>query len=213
MHNAQSLHDASWQHTADRSRLYADPTTPARKQKLRRAVAALPPGARVLDFGCGRGEFTEWLASLGLQAVGVDLSGEAIRLNRLDFPGLEFLEIAPDGPTLFPAGHFDAIWSSEVIEHVYDVHGLFAEFARLLRPDGRLIVTTPYHGWLKNLLLVTFAFERHFNVEWQHIRFWTRRSLTQVAAAHRFRPLVWDTIGRVRWLAKSFFVVFERLPS
>ncbi|HLJ91629.1 MAG TPA: methyltransferase domain-containing protein, partial [Gemmataceae bacterium] len=133
----------------------------------------------------------------------------AIEFNRRDFPALEFVQLEQDHVPL-PDQSFDAIWCSEVIEHVYDVHAIFAEFARLLRVGGRLILTTPYHGWLKNLLVITFGFDRHFDVEWPHIRFWTKRSLTKIAGAHGLKPVTWDSVGRIPCLAKSFFVVFER---
>jgi SAM-dependent methyltransferase len=210
VHSLTSCHDEGWKKTANREALCYNPTTPARKRLLRRYLHDLAPGSNVLDYGCGRGEFTEYLASLGFRAVGVDLSPLAIRFNRRDFPHLEFVDLDGDRVPLAD-GSFDAVWSSEVIEHVYDVHAVFAEFARLLRTGGRLIITTPYHGWLKNLLVITFGFERHFDVELQHIRFWTKRSLTKVAGAHGLRPVTWDSVGRVPWLAKSYFVVFERL--
>lgn len=213
LHTPSSLHDVGWASTDDRSRLHKDPTTPERQQKLRRYLHDLPPGSKVLDYGCGRAEFTAYLASLGFRTVGLDLSEQAIQFNRRDFPSIEFVLSRANEPCSFVAGHFDAIWASEVIEHVYDVHAIFAEFSRILRVGGKLIVTTPYHGWLKNILIVTFGFERHFDVEWQHIRFWTKRNLTKVAGAHHFKPLVWDSVGRVPWLAKSFFVVFERIQN
>ena len=209
MHTLASCHDDGWKRTANRDMLPNDPTTPARKQLLHRYLNDLPQGSRVLDYGCGRGEFTDYLATLGFRVAGVDLSALAIEFNRRDFPALEFVQLEQDHVPL-PDQSFDAIWCSEVIEHVYDVHAIFAEFARLLRVGGRLILTTPYHGWLKNLLVITFGFDRHFDVEWPHIRFWTKRSLTKIAGAHGLKPVTWDSVGRIPCLAKSFFVVFER---
>jgi SAM-dependent methyltransferase len=204
------LHDEGWQHTADRSSLYKDPTTPQRQAKLRRGLAELGANLNVLDYGCGRGEFTQFIASLGHRAVGLDISEKAVEYNRQDFPDIPFVLSSPGSPAPFADGSFDAIWSSEVIEHVYDVHWIFGDFSRLLRPGGRLIVTTPYHGAIKNILVVLFGFERHFNVEWQHIRFWTKKSLTRVALAHSLRPVWWSSVGRLPPLAKSFFSVFEK---
>lgn len=209
MLDVHDFHELGWRGTADRAALHKDPTTTERKKKLQPYLKGLPVRSKILDFGCGRGEFTNYIASLGYDVVGADISSVAVELNRKDYPNLKFAEITPGQQTPFAAGTFDVIWASEVIEHVYDVHGVFAEFTRLLNKNGRLILTTPYHGWLKNLLVVTFGFERHFNVEWQHIRFWTKRSLTQVAGKHTLKPLVWETIGRISWLAKSYFVVFE----
>lgn len=213
MHDPTTLHDAAWTTTADRNRLYKDPTTPARKAKLAQALAGLPKDGRVLDFGCGRGEFTEFLASKGYRAVGADLSPEAIRFNQRDFPNIEWSTIEADKPTPFATASFDAIWCSEVVEHVYDVNGIFAEFSRLLKPGGLLVVTTPYHGWLKNLLVVTLGFDSHFDIEGQHIRFWTKKSFGKIAGKHGLSPILWDSVGRVPWLARSFFVVFKKLES
>jgi 2-polyprenyl-6-hydroxyphenyl methylase/3-demethylubiquinone-9 3-methyltransferase len=213
VHNPTSFHDQGWKATANRQSLYQDPTTSDRKRLLRRYLDQLAPDSKVLDYGCGRGEFTEYLAALGFRAVGVDLSLHAIDFNQRDFPELEFTMVDDDARAPFEDEFFDAIWSSEVIEHVYDVHAVFAEFSRLLRCGGRLIITTPYHGWLKNMLIVTFGFERHFDVEWQHIRFWTKRSLAKVAGTHGLKPVAWHSVGRIPWLAKSFFVVFERAAS
>lgn len=210
MADLKGLHDAGWAQTADRAALYADPTTPARKSRLRRYLADLPPKSRVLDYGCGRGEFCEFLRGIGFSVAGLDLSPVVIEYNRRDFPDMEFEVTEAGQPAQFPDESFDAIWCSEVIEHVYDVNAIFADFARLLQPGGKLLVTTPYHGRLKNLILALFGFEKHFNVEWQHIRFWTRKSLAKVAAAHGLRPVAWDTVGRVSWLAKSFFAVFRK---
>src|SRR5689334_2999268 len=95
VHNPTSLHDEGWKATARRETIYQDPTAPARKRLLDRALKHLPRGNKVLDYGCGRGEFTEYIASLGFRVVGVDLSAHAIAFNRKDFPNLEFLEVGP----------------------------------------------------------------------------------------------------------------------
>src|SRR4051794_20593040 len=117
MQTPESMHDDGWRGTADRGSLHADPTTAERERKLRAALAPLGPGASVLDFGCGRGHFTVFLAGLGYRAAGVDLSPAAVALNRSDFPNLTFEVVAADRPTPFAEASFDAIWSSEVIEH------------------------------------------------------------------------------------------------
>ncbi|HLJ91772.1 MAG TPA: methyltransferase domain-containing protein, partial [Gemmataceae bacterium] len=64
MHTLASCHDDGWKRTANRDMLPNDPTTPARKQLLHRYLNDLPQGSRVLDYGCGRGEFTDYLATL-----------------------------------------------------------------------------------------------------------------------------------------------------
>ena len=54
----------------------------------------------------------------------------------------------------------DAVWFGETIAHLFDAHSILTEFNRVLRTEGTLILTTPYHGLVKNLSMVLFEFER-----------------------------------------------------
>jgi len=204
-----ALHDAGWKaHEASGGR-WEDPTN---SQKKRLVVVALkelgpPTSVRLLDFGCGDGSYTQFFSFLGYQVQGIDISETLIRRNRERFPHLSFRVVRPNEPTPYSDGSFDAIFCSEVIEHVYDVHSVFRELARLLRVGGLLILTTPYHGLVKNMVIALFFFDHHFKPTWQHIRFWTKRSLTCVSAGHGLRPVVWKHVGRFWPVAKSFFVV------
>ena len=57
-----------------------------RKQKLKEALASLPPGSPVLDVGCGNGEFAACLSWLGYQVSGVDISAAAVEHARIACP-------------------------------------------------------------------------------------------------------------------------------
>lgn len=145
----------------------------------------------------------------GFKTIGIDISAAAIQSNKQRFAQAEFQVVQADRPTPFPDGSFDAIYCSEVVEHVYDAHYIFGEFGRLLRPNGLLIVTTPYHALVKNIIVAASSFDRHFNPTWQHIRFWTKSSLTRVAKAHGLTPVQWGHVGRFWPMPKSFFVTFR----
>ena len=79
-----------------------------------------------------------------------------------------------------------------------------------MRDGGHLILTTPYHGRLKNVVVALFYFDRHFNVEGGHIRFFTRAALRTVLGRFGFSEVAFSTIGRVPLLAKSMFIVYEK---
>jgi 2-polyprenyl-3-methyl-5-hydroxy-6-metoxy-1,4-benzoquinol methylase len=150
-------------------------------------LAALTPGASVIDVGCGAGAFAEALAREGFSVVGVDVAAEAVRRARERVPGVEFRVCGAD--ELPCASHsFDAAWLGEVLEHVQDGLGLLAEVERVLRPGGLAIVTTPDHGALLRLRLGLSrrAFERHFEPRSDHVRFFTPRSLGGLLAAADF---------------------------
>ena len=91
----------------------------------------------------------------------------------------------------FAAGAFDAAWLGEVIEHVQDGLGLLAEVARVVGPGGRLVLSTPDHAWARRLWLGVSrrAFEAHFEPRSDHVRFFTRRSLTGLLNAGGFEQI------------------------
>lgn len=189
----------------------SDPTTPSRKAKLARTLRALPPGARVLDLGCGRGDFTAVIDSLGFQALGVDVSDVAIGSARLRHPDQRFDVLGPQCTIPAEDGTFAAVWSTEVIEHVFDVHEHLAEINRVLADSGIYILTTPYHGPLKNVLLSLTKFDRHFDPELSHIRFFDKPGLQRCLSRAGFEVVSWSGIGRVAGLHRTWFVVAKKV--
>ena len=96
-------------------------------------------GGRLLDAGCGRYlEFSRELSDV-VEVVGIDLEKELDTRNRRSpFAVRGDLDRLP-----FPDAHFDTIISRSVVEHLAHPEQVFAEFARVLRPGGRVIISTP----------------------------------------------------------------------
>ncbi|MGD0485449.1 MAG: class I SAM-dependent methyltransferase [Gemmatimonadales bacterium] len=127
--------------------LAVDEAADAPWQLLVRAHLPALDGQRVLEMGCGRGGFAAALArEHGARVVGADFSRTAIalaaahrraaRIERLD------LLVADIGAIPHPDGVFDAVISCETVEHVPDPRLAVRECARVLRPGGRLYLTT-----------------------------------------------------------------------
>jgi len=93
----------------------------------------------ILDFGCGTGWFTERLCHVG-RATGIDLSPAAIAIAQATYPHVPFIA-GNLYETTFPAGHFDVGLSQEVVAHVEDPAAYLDIIARVLKPNGYLIIT------------------------------------------------------------------------
>lgn len=99
-------------------------------------------GLRVLDAGCGEGYGTAMLADVAAAATGVDLEDDVVRRASARYPRARF-EAANLVHLPYDDGTFDAVVSLQVIEHIHSPHEFVRECARVLRPGGTLIVSTP----------------------------------------------------------------------
>jgi SAM-dependent methyltransferase len=175
------FYEAVWADAPD------DPEPWAWERRRALLLGALRPGERVLDLGCGAGRFVAAAREAGADAVGVELAEAALERARRTVPGAELLLVEDDGT--IPLGHasVDLVWCSEVLEHAADAAALLLEARRVLRPEGRLLVTVPFHGRAKDVALALGRFETHFDPLGQHLRFFTRRSLRTTLEATGFR--------------------------
>ena len=133
-----------------------------------------------LDLGCGEGYFTNALAEMGFDCVGVDISEKVLAENRQKYPTLRFEFQDLQQPLNFDDHSFDLVWCSEVLEHLCDPLHTIKEIERVLCVGGGSIVTVPYHGLLKNVLIALFAFERHYDPEYPHVQYFTRNTLSRL---------------------------------
>lgn len=118
------------------------PLVPVRRERYHRLVRDLPKpqeGARLLDVGCGNGEFLARMSELGFSVYGQDLDGDAVRVATER--GLRVLH-GPLRRDAFDAP-FDAITLNHVIEHVHDPKELLRTCRALLAPGGTLWLATP----------------------------------------------------------------------
>ena len=97
----------------------------------------------ILDYGCGWGGETLWVARRVRSACGVDVDAKAIAQARtaLATSGARNcrFELSADGRLPFPDASFDAVLSTDTFEHVMDLPLAFREIARVLRPGGSLL--------------------------------------------------------------------------
>jgi SAM-dependent methyltransferase len=113
-----------------------------RAAELALIAACLPPGSRVLEIGAGTGQQARLLADQGFDISAIEMQDSNYNANRI-FPILDY-----DGRTIpFPDASFDAVFSSNVLEHVPDLATMHQEIRRVLKPNGRVIHVLPTHAW------------------------------------------------------------------
>ena len=168
-----ALADATWE------ALPADAAPERLRERRAFLLAHVAAGERVLDLGCGAGEFSEALLAAGALPIGVDVAAEALRRAAGRAPGLD-LRLWRDGaPLPLHDGSVDTVWAGEVVEHVVDLAPWLSEVRRVLRPHGTLLLTTPHHGplTLARLALSSRRFAAHFEPRSDHVRFFSPRTL------------------------------------
>ncbi len=122
----------------------------------------IPVRGRILDAGCGMGEWTVFLADQGYDAVGLDISEKTIlRLKEL-LPDYQFIH-GDIRKTFFENDSFDACISWGVFEHYENGMGdCLKEVNRILKPNGWLFMSVPYQNW-RHILRDALEFHNRSN--------------------------------------------------
>ena len=168
------------------------------------------PARRAFDLGCGNGATCKMLESLGFETIGVDTSESGIALARSNGVQAHLGSAYTDLAVTY--GTFPLVVSLEVIEHCMEPRAFARTFLSLIAPGGIGFLSTPYHGYLKNVVLaVSGQMDRHFTALWDggHVKFFsikTLRALLQEAGASDPQFL---RVGRIPVLAKSMIAVVE----
>lgn len=170
--------------------------------------------SNILDVGCGNGSIVTRLLKKGYTAYGTDASENGIKIASNNNPNNFALQNLDndDLPQKFKHLKFNTIISTEVIEHLYSPDS-FIDFCItvLSQADGdkHIIISTPYHGYLKNLLLALAGkWGSHADPLWEggHIKLWSKKTLTQLLEKKGFKVVKFFGCGRFPYLWKSMLI-------
>lgn len=168
----------------------------------------------ILDVGCGNGVLANYLIAKGYNVYGTDASETGVAIANQKNPGRFYLQdLATDLlPSPLQQRRFDTIISTEVIEHLYNPRKFVSFCKQILPSGGRLILSTPYNGYLKYLALAMLGgMDRHLTALWDggHIKFWSRKTLTILLEEQGFKVTQFVGCGRLPYLWKSMILVAE----
>lgn len=175
------------------------------ERRARLVRGLMPRGGHLLDFGCGNGAQTLHFAEDFDEVTGVDIAEDYLA----DFRGAiaarglggRFRTLATGGgPVPLPDASVDVLTSFTVLEHVPDEMAVLAEFRRLLKPGGRLVLTVPNKWWIFethgadlpllpwNRVPLVSWWPRHLHDRWARARIYRRRDILALLAAAGFEP-------------------------
>ena len=166
--------EETWGWDSPAGRVRAD-----RRGRLFVAYGRIAPGERVLELGCGTGEFTRRVVAAGARLVALDLSAELLAIARSK-GGVGAHFVRGNAEALpFPDGAFDVVYGCSVLHHL-DVESALGEVRRVLRPGGRLVFSEP--NLLNPQVLLMFKcrpLRPYFSISQDEMAF-TRRFIARV---------------------------------
>jgi 2-polyprenyl-3-methyl-5-hydroxy-6-metoxy-1,4-benzoquinol methylase len=168
---------------------------------------------RIFDLGCGNGATANYYVQKGYEVIGVDPSKEGIQQAQQSYPALKLVLGSAYDNLAEQYGQFPVVLSLEVVEHVYSPRIYAKTLYDLVEKEGVLMISTPYHGYTKNLALaITGQMDAHFTVLWDHghIKFWSIRTLTHLLKEAGFREIRFHRVGRLPALAKTMIGIARK---
>lgn len=186
---------------------------PAVMDELKALKSKKSDNLRLFELGCGNGSMANAIAQQGWTVAGVDPSEQGIAQANKRYPGLNLRQGSAYDDLASLYGRFPVVTSLEVVEHVYAPRHYAATLFSLLEPGGTAIISTPYHGYWKNLAMaVTGKLDAHFTALWDHghIKFWSIKTLTTLLTEAGFTDIRFRRVGRIPPLAKAMIAIARK---
>lgn len=134
---------------------------------------SIKPGFKLLEIGCGRGEFLESFQKAGLDCYGVDLSDYCSK-NKVNLK-VRCQDIFKEHIS-YPDNFFDVVYHKSLLEHFYSPENVMKETFRVLKPGGLIIILTP--DWVSQMKI--------FYDDFTHCRPYTKNALQDVLEIYGF---------------------------
>ncbi|PJJ76584.1 ubiquinone biosynthesis O-methyltransferase [Thermoflavifilum aggregans] len=184
---------------------------------IRQQVEHLPIYSTILDIGCGNGVISRYLGGMGFRVLGVDISEKAIdQARKLNMWEHVRFEVMHAEKLTMEGAQFDVIICSEVLEHLDHPEVLLQQINKLLKENGKLIVTVP-NGYGPRELLVTrptLYIRNQQPMLWNYLlkvkKIMGYRGTTVQSAADRLDHVQFFTRRQLKNLAKSQGFVITR---
>jgi GT2 family glycosyltransferase/2-polyprenyl-3-methyl-5-hydroxy-6-metoxy-1,4-benzoquinol methylase/glycosyltransferase involved in cell wall biosynthesis len=174
------------------------------------------PGSRVLDIGTGSGALGAWLATeRGCVVDGLTINPAEAALAADAYRRIEVVDLEQPGWTArFGGERYDYIVCADVLEHLRAPERTLADCHALLAPEGQVLVSVPnagYSGLVADLMQGDFHYRDEGLLDRTHLRFFTRRSITELVASQGYTVEAVEGIERPL-NTTEFRTRFDELP-
>jgi 2-polyprenyl-3-methyl-5-hydroxy-6-metoxy-1,4-benzoquinol methylase len=162
----------------------------------RRMLDLVPAGGRALDAGCSSGYLSERLAQRGFAITGLELDAEAATVaerwcEQVLVGDVERMELPLEPES------FDLVLCGDILEHLRDPEAALARLRPLLKPGGRLVLSTPnVANWAIRLSLLfgRFRYTERGILDRTHAHFFTRSTLREALERSGYEIVVYEHI-------------------
>ncbi len=167
---------------------------------------------KILDIGCNTGEFCSFLKKRFItNPRGIDINREAIKVARIKYPEIPF--DVKDISHFEKEEEYDGIVMIEVIEHLSDLPEVLAKVKRLLKPHGRIVLSTP-NQWAFLFKLKSRILGRDFTYDPLHLREFTPLSLTALLNSEGLKvSKVYTKVLGLPFLRRVSVHLYTHFPS
>lgn len=180
-------------------------------------MLSLPKESKILDAGCGGGQISHEFYTKGYPNIwGIDISISGINIAKRNLVLKAKFEqhdvYCKDLPDSYPKV-YDLVLSIEVIEHLIQPKIYLDNIYSWLCEGGYLVISTPYHGYLKNLIIASLnRFDSHVNAlsEHGHIKFFSKKTLYKLLEQSGLEVVKFYGSGRLPFLWKSMIIVCQK---
>lgn len=177
-----------------------------------KALIPTKENSTIVDFGCDKGEILKEMLLINPNGnyIGLDISEIALEKAKIDLPKVDFKKVEDGGAFPVESDFADFVFSSEVMEHVYNTENAFHEIGRILKPGGKFLITVPHHGFIKNFLITLFTFDKHFDPVGPHVRFFSKKTLYRELKKAGLRVVRCGYYGRFWPIPHSIYILSEK---
>lgn len=174
--------------------------------------AGVEKNVRGIEIGPGLGDFMTFLTARGFTISAIEPSTDACRILRDRYPEAQVINQSGYETIKRPDDeHF--FYALEVIEHCFDPELLVKKLNNSMKKGEILILSTPYHGYLKNCAISLLGkWDSHHDVFWKvgHIKFFSIKTLSKMLSLNGFSIVAIKCYGRIPLLSRGMFFVARK---